>query len=213
MIHASGGHLSARRTVMVSLFCVLFAAFASALSTTRATANVARASALGDTKPATTLKNRAVVLIVLDGFRWQEVFDGPEHALMDAKHGGAQDEAQLRKDFWRDTPEAGRETLMPFLWTVVAKQGQIYGNQHKGSVAQVTNGFKFSYPGYNEMATGYPDRRINSNEFGPNPNATVFEWLNNKPEFHDQVGIFATWSAFNDIFNVKTSGLMARVGW
>jgi len=32
---------------------------------------------------------------VLDGFRPQEAFDGPEHDLMDAKRGGAQDAAQL----------------------------------------------------------------------------------------------------------------------
>ena len=177
-------------------------ALAIPLATTRTTANAA----------ATTLKTRAVVLIVLDGFRWQEVFDGPEHDLMDAKHGNAQDSARLRKDFWRDTPEAAREALLPFLWTVVAKQGQIYGNQHKGSVAQVTNGFKFSYPGYNEMSTGYPNPQINSNEFGPNPNATVFEWLNNQPEFHNQVAIFGTWDTFNDIFRVKQSGLLVRAG-
>jgi len=205
--------LSVRRTVIVPFFCVLLAALASAFATPLATPHTTRATSPRLTKPATALKTRAVVLIVLDGFRWQEIFDGPEHALMDAKHGGAQDEAQLRKDFWRDTPEAGRETLMPFLWTVVAKQGQIYGNQHKGSVAQVTNGFKFSYPGYNEMTTGYPNPQINSNEFGPNPNATVFEWLNNKPEFHDQVAIFGTWDTFNDIFRAKQSGLLIRAGW
>jgi len=153
------------------------------------------------------------VLIVLDGLRWQEVFDGAEHDLMNAKIGGVQDADQLRKDFWRDTPEQGRRMLMPFLWNVVAKQGQIYGNQHKGSVAQVTNGFKFSYPGYNEMSTGYPNPAINSNEFGPNPNATVFEWLNDKPEFHSQVAVFGTWNTYNDIFRAKRSGLFVRAGW
>jgi hypothetical protein len=159
------------------------------------------------------LKTRAVVLIVMDGFRWQEVFDGPEHDLMDEKHGGAQNVEQLRKDFWRDTPAEGRQTLMPFLWGVIGRQGEIYGNQRKGSVAQVTNGMKFSYPGYNEMTTGQSDKRIDSNEYGPNPHATVFEWLNNKPEFHDQVSVFATWDAFNDIFNAKRSGLFVRAGW
>jgi hypothetical protein len=103
--------------------------------------------------------------------------------------------------------------MMPFLWGVVAKQGQIYGNQVKGSVAQVTNGFKFSYPGYNEMSTGYPDKRINSNEYGPNPNMTVFEWLNGRPAFRDQVAVFATWNAFNDIFRNGKSGLFIRAGW
>jgi hypothetical protein len=72
---------------------------------------------------------------------------------------------------------------------------------------------KFSYPGYNEMTTGRPDKRIDSNDYGPNPNTTVFEWLNNKPEFHEQVAVFATWNAFNDIFNVKRSGLFVRAGW
>ncbi|HEY0703146.1 MAG TPA: hypothetical protein VGD60_10295 [Candidatus Acidoferrales bacterium] len=159
------------------------------------------------------MKTKAVVLIVMDGFRWQEVFQGAASELLNTKYGGVQDESQVKKDFGRDTAEARREALMPFLWTVVAKQGQIYGNQKKGSVAQVTNGFKFSYPGYNEMTTGYPDKRINSNEFGMNPNATVFEWLNGKPAFQDQVAVFATWNAFNDIFRREKSGLFIRAGF
>jgi len=150
---------------------------------------------------------------VLDGLRWQEVFDGPERALMEEKTGGAQSPEELRKAYWRDTLEERRRALMPFLWELVAQKGQIYGNQHKNSVAQVTNGLKFSYPGYNEMLTGRPDPRINSNEFGPNPNVTVFEWLNGKPEFHHRVAVFATWNAFTEIFNEKRSGLFVRAGW
>jgi hypothetical protein len=204
-----------RRIILVSGFWLLL--FASVTSFAR---RGAIASQPGHILPAAqasatapTLKTRAVVLIVLDGLRWQEVFDGAEHDLMNAKIGGVQDADQLRKDFWRDTREDGRRTLMPFLWNLVAKQGQIYGNQHKGSVAQVTNGFKFSYPGYNEMSTGYPNPAINSNEFGPNPNATVFEWLNDKPEFHGQVAVFGTWNTYNDIFRAKRSGLFVRAGW
>lgn len=209
--------MNPRRALLFVILCLAILVLATGVfNAARMAANPAHAAATPlahGNNPAPNLKTRAVVLIVLDGFRWQEVFDGPEHDLMDAKHGGAQDTAQLHKDFWRDTPEEGRETLLPFLWTVVAKQGQIYGNQHKGSVGQVTNGFKFSYPGYNEMAAGVPDPRINSNEFGPNPNPTVFEWLNNRPEFHNQVAIFGTWDTFNDIFRAKQSGLLVRAGW
>jgi hypothetical protein len=216
MIPAPGGPLNSRRPLLLAFLCTaIFILITTVVDATRLSASPEGAGApfsRGD-DPAPNLKTRAVVLIVLDGFRWQEVFAGPEQDLMDAKHGGAQDAAELRKEFWRDTPEQGRATLLPFLWTVVAKQGQIYGNQHKGSVAQVTNGFKFSYPGYNEMATGNPNPRINSNEFGPNPNATVFEWLNNQPEFHNQVAIFGTWDTFNDIFRAKQSGLLVRAGW
>jgi hypothetical protein len=203
------------RTVPSSCFLLLLL-FASASAI-----GVRTTAGLGGLVPGSTqassnshpLKTRAVVLIVLDGLRGQEIFDGPEHDLMNSKIGGVQDVEQLRKDFWRATPEEGRQALMPFLWNVVAKGGQIYGNQYKGSIAQVTNGFKFSYPGYNEMTTGYADPRINSNEFGVNPNVTVFEWLNNWPAFHDQVAIFGTWNVFNDIFRAKTSGLLVRAGW
>ena len=69
----------------------------------------------------------------------------------------------------------------------MAKRGQIFGNQTRGSVARVTNGLAFSYPGYNEMTTGHPDARINSNEFGPNPNVSVFEWLNGRPGLRKRV--------------------------
>jgi hypothetical protein len=158
-------------------------------------------------------KTRSVVLIVLDGLRWQEVFDGPDHALMDEKLGGVQNLEALRRAFWRGTPEEGRKALFPFLWGVVAQKGQLYGNQRKQSVAQVTNGQKFSYPGYNEMLTGHADPKIDSNEFGPNPNMTVFEWLGKKPQFHDRVAIFATWDVFNQVFNVERSGLFVRAGW
>ena len=53
---------------------------------------------------------------------------------------------------------------MPFLWNVVAKQGQIFGNQAKGSKAQATNRMHFSYPGYSETLCGFVDPRIDSNE-------------------------------------------------
>ncbi len=77
-----------------------------------------------------------VVLLMTDGLRWQEVFGGAEDALMTKENGGVKDVESLKKEYWRDTPEARREALMPFLWSVVAKQGQIYGNKLKGSEAQ-----------------------------------------------------------------------------
>ncbi len=194
-------------------YLVRVTAFACLLFTSVAMTGTRRTAAVGVQTVQHALKTRAVVLIVMDGFRWQEVFQGAAAELLNAKYGGAQDEAELKKQFWRPRPEERREAMMPFLWGVVAKQGQIYGNQTKGSAAQVTNGFKFSYPGYNEMSTGYPDKRINSNEYGANPNMTVFEWLNGRPAFRDQVAIFATWNAFNDIFRNGKSGLLIRAGW
>jgi hypothetical protein len=164
--------------------------------------------------PALAGKTQNVVLIVSDGLRWQEIFTGADPTLLNAKVGGSWlAEPELRKRYWRDDADARRALLFPFLWGTVAKQGQIFGNQLKGSVAHVTNGKAFSYPGYNEMSTGYPNDAIDSNEFGPNPNATVFEWLNNMDEFRGHVAIYGTWDVYRNIFNQSRSGLIMQTGW
>src|SRR5258708_22792638 len=63
------------------------------------------------------------------------------------------------------------------------------------------------------MSTGYPNDAIDSNAFGPNPNATVFEWLNKFDEFHGKVAIYGTWNVYDNIFNRSRSGLVMQTGW
>jgi hypothetical protein len=160
------------------------------------------------------LHTRNVVLIVSDGLRWQEVFTGADPTLLNEAQGGIWDkEEDLRREFWRDDAGERRRALLPFLWGTVAVRGQIFGNQALGSVARVTNGLAFSYPGYNEMLTGHPDARIDSNEFGPNPNVSVLEWLNTLPELQGKVSVYATWAIFKNILNVGRSHLPLHVGW
>jgi Metalloenzyme superfamily len=159
-------------------------------------------------------RTRNVVLIVSDGLRWQEVFTGADPTLLNEKNGGIWDkEADLRREFWRADPEERRRALFPFLWGTVARRGQIFGNQARGSIARVTNGLAFSYPGYNEMLTGHADPRIDSNEYGPNPNISVFEWLNTRPQLRGRISVYATWTTFKDIFNVQRSHLPLHIGW
>ena len=163
---------------------------------------------------AQSAKTRNVVLIVSDGFRWQEVFNGADETLLNEANGGIWDkEADLRREFWRADAGERRRALLPFLWNTVAVRGQIFGNQALGSIARVTNGLAFSYPGYNEMLTGHPDARIDSNEYGPNPNVSVLEWLNTLPELHGKVSVHASWATFKDILNVSRSHLPLQAGW
>ena len=119
-----------------------------------------------------------------DGLRWQEVFRGTDAALLNKESGA------------KDVPAASREALFPFLWGVVAKQGQIYGNRDKASEAFVTNGFNFSYPGYSEALCGFGDPRVDSNDKKPNPNINVLEWLNRKPAYAGKVAAFGAWELF-----------------
>jgi hypothetical protein len=142
-----------------------------------------------------------VILVTTDGLRWQEMFGGADAGLIDRR------DAALMRDFWRDDPEARREALFPFLWGVVAKQGQLWGNPAKGSVAQCTNGRNFSYPGYQELLCGFPDPRIDSNAKKPNPNVSVLEWLAKRPGFEGRVAAFGTWDVLPSILNRPRSGL------
>lgn len=154
-----------------------------------------------------------IIFVMTDGLRWQEVFSGAESILMNKENGAVSDEAALRKAYWRDTPEARRVALMPFLWTVIAKQGQIYGHRSAGSDAYVTNGLNFSYPGYSETLCGFADPRINSNDKIPNPNVTMFEWLNRKTSFRGRIAAFGAWDVFPFIFNSDRAGFLVNAGY
>jgi len=164
--------------------------------------------------PALALKTQTVVLIVSDGLRWQEIFQGADPLLLEAKNGGSWvEDAELKRRYWRATTQERRQLLFPFIWGTVARQGQIFGNRALGSDAHVTNGLAFSYPGYNEMSVGFPNPHIRSNEFGPNPNISVFEWLNRFPQLTGKVAIYGTWSIYADIFNEQRSQLVMQAGW
>jgi hypothetical protein len=108
-------------------------------------------------QPAEKGATQNVVLVMTDGLRWQEVYRGAEPTLMNATNK-VKDEAAFRKAYWRDTTDARREALMPFLWGTMARHGHIYGNRDKGSDAYVTNTMFFSYPGTTKPFADSPTR-------------------------------------------------------
>jgi hypothetical protein len=172
----------------------------------------------GVAQPPAAHKTQNVIVVMMDGLRWQEVFRGADPELMKmpvpAVLGNPKERAALAQErYWRETPAERRAALMPFLWSVVAAKGQIFGNRDLGSDSQVTNGLNFSYPGYNETLTGWGDPRIHSNDNVPNPNVTVFEWLNAKPGFTGKVAAFGAWEAFNGIFNRERCGFEVNAGY
>ena len=158
-------------------------------------------------------KTKNVIFVMTDGYRWQELFQGADTSLMNKQDGSVKDVPALQNAYWRDSEQARRETLMPFMWTVIAKHGQIYGNRLIGSEASVTNGKNFSYPGYNETLCGFADDRIDSNDKKPNPNVTVMEWLNDKPAFRGKLAGFAAWDVIPYIFNKDRAGIPVSGGW
>lgn len=154
-----------------------------------------------------------VLLITIDGLRWQEVFGGADESLLNRDSGGVRNVELTRDEFWRETDGERRRELMPFLWGTVAAQGRLIGHPDYPPLMAVTNGLYFSYPGYNELLTGYVDPRIDSNAKRPNPNVTVLEWLNQQEDLHGGVAAVTGWDVFPYIINSERSGIPVNSGW
>ena len=164
--------------------------------------------------PCTTAKAQEtetenIILVTLDGLRWQEVFEGADQAIIDQgkyinnagnieKYSGRADES--------------RKALMPFLWNVVGSKGQLYGNRHYGNKVNCTNHHLLSFPGYSEMLVGFRHPWVSSNRKVNNPHATVFETIENHAHFRNEVAAFATWDAFPYILRESQSDIYVNAG-
>ncbi|MFK7811794.1 MAG: alkaline phosphatase family protein [Maribacter sp.] len=157
--------------------------------------------------------NKKVVLITLDGLRWQELFSGADPLLI-TNTEYVSDTTGLKSRFWRDSPAERREVLFPFLWKEVAKMGQIHGNRNLGSKVDLTNKMWFSYPGYNEILSGKADDdRIDSNDKVANPNKTILEIANSDARYKGKVAAFGSWDVFPFILNEERSGVPVNAGF
>jgi len=162
--------------------------------------------------PSNAQQVENVFLITMDGLRWEELFTGADDWLL-SNEQYTEGEDELRERFWRDTPEERRAALMPFFWSEIATNGILYGNRAKGSLVNVTNTRVFSYPGYNEILTGFADPDIDSNDKIPNKNVTVLEWVNGQAGFEGRVGAFGSWDVFPFIINEERSGITVNAGF
>lgn len=153
-----------------------------------------------------------VVIITVDGYRWQELFGGADTALINNKKFGSVN--MMKAAYWAESAESRRDLLMPFTWNFIAKNGLLIGDRNKGCTMDVTNKMWFSYPGYNEDLCGYADdENIHNNDAIPNPNVSVLEVANNSKEYKNSVLIFGSWARFIDIFNEKRSGLEVNANY
>lgn len=158
-------------------------------------------------------KTENVVLITMDGWRWQELFGGADSLLIrDKRYVG--DTAGLLHQFWAQDPISRREKVMPFFWRWMNENGQVYGNRRYGSYVNTTNLMWFSFPGYSEILSGFADdERVNSNKKIPNPNETVLEHLQRQPAYKGKVVAFGSWDVFPAIINEERSGVPVNAGW
>ena len=154
-----------------------------------------------------------IIIITTDGLRWQEVFKGMDSAIANNSKYNQGDSDYIFKNYWSNDENERRKKLFPFLWSMVANNGQLFGNRTLGSKVDNANPYWFSYPGYSEIMTGYADTAINSNDHPANPHVTVLEFLNKQPKLKGKVAAFGAWDAFDRILNEERSGIPVVSGF
>lgn len=152
-----------------------------------------------------------VILITIDGLRWQELFLGADPDILNNKRY-VDNIAATKHAFWSTDEQVRRQKLLPFMWSSLVSRGQIYGNRELGNKVSLTNHYWFSYPGYNELLTGKQDIDIRGNTRKMNRNETILEFANRQDDFKNKVAVFASWQAFHYIINPKRSGLHLNAG-
>lgn len=158
-----------------------------------------------------------VVLVTVDGARWQDIFGGIDLDILKATSGETPvEQTDTYRRFWAPTPAERRAKVMPFLWNrLVAQQGFIAGNRTIGSRMQVANTLKFSYPGYSELLTGAPhDDVITSNNNTRYPFLTVLEWLRADLQLpREGIAAFGSWETFNYIAEREEGAITINAGY
>ncbi|MDN3594800.1 alkaline phosphatase family protein [Zunongwangia endophytica] len=154
-----------------------------------------------------------VIVITLDGLRWQELFGGADSTFIN-NEDFVDNIRGLNNQFWADTPEKRRELLFPFFWNHIAQNGVMLGNRRENNKVNLTNTRVVSFPGYNEILTGKADdTNIKGNDKIYNPNKTFLEIANNTDQFSGKVLAFGSWDVFPFILNEKRSGLPVNAGY
>jgi hypothetical protein len=151
-------------------------------------------------------------IITLDGFRWQELFNGADSALLNDKEATPLN-STIKALYWDRDPIERRKKLMPFTWNVIARDGQLYGNRKFQNKVNVSNPYALSYPGYSELLTGSVDLTINSNSKTKNTNSNILELLNASPAYKGKVAAFTSWDVFPYILNEQKSSFVINSGF
>ena len=153
-----------------------------------------------------------IFIITTDGFRWQEIFEGADSAIIN-NASYVKDTALLKQLYWSNDLNQRRKLLMPFVWNIINRRGSLYGNRNYENEVSVENPYRFSYAGYSEIFTGYADRSIIANKKKYNSNQTVLEFLVRQPEYKNKVAAFASWNLFEYIFRRPSGSFYLNSGY
>lgn len=146
--------------------------------------------------------SKKLVIVTLDGVRWQEIFRGADSNLL-SKYGSEEG----KELFWSENKDTRRKLL--FDPDYFASIGSLYGNRDKGSQVNVKNPYRLSYPGYHEIFTSNIEE-ITSNATIDSPHESLLEFINKQPSYSEvtDVQAYGIWVIMRELFRVHESKLL-----
>jgi hypothetical protein len=135
----------------------------------------------------------AVVLVVLDGARWQEVFAGTDPQLSGA-------------------PAVPAESLMPVLHALAAEQGASIGAPGYGAAMWASGPNFVSLPGYTEIFTGRRVHGCRDNDCPPARADTIVDQARAAFDRPGDVAVFASWEMLEGAAAAHPASLVVSAG-
>jgi hypothetical protein len=119
-----------------------------------------------------------VVLVVLDGVRWQEVFAGIDPVLAGVPPGA---------------PREGARDLLPNLYAALETRGAVIGAPGHGKAIAASGPNFVSMPGYTEIFEGRAPDGCQDNACDGARAATIVDEVRHRSTADSQVAVFASW--------------------
>jgi hypothetical protein len=140
----------------------------------------------------------AVVLVVLDGVRWQEVFGGADRALANDRGMNPLAWASPRK-------------LMPNLQRLLDTRAIALGGPGRGAAITATGPQFISMPGYLEIFAGHPDPACDSNDcVRPVARTVIDDVLESSGA--DDVAVVSSWPSIARAASADPTRLVVSAG-
>lgn len=124
-----------------------------------------------------------VILITIDGARWQDVFNGTDATLNGGDHLSAQE-------------------LLPNLYHYFVTQGIVVGSK---SLMTASNSAHVSLPGYLEIMRGYATFDCTNNRCDPHLTTTIADYFN-------QATVFSSWDTIKKTISSHSDNMVVNCG-
>jgi hypothetical protein len=137
-----------------------------------------------------------VILVVLDGVRWQEVFSGIDPALAAAHRAG---------------PVTDARTLLPSLYAALDTRGAAVGAPGHGLIAASGPNF-VSLPGYTEIFGGRSPEHCRDNGCAGATSPTIVDAMRARSRSDSDVAVIASWAPIGRAATAVSSRIVLSAG-